>query len=160
MNEKIPLEMSTESIIFWSNINRDTFYVNASVWCRIWIMAKPTKPKIRLFRSVRRYFKAMGYYAPTHPKRNLQINRRNGLFIIVVIGMIPLVFGFFAFKAETPYEYSHTFYISITACTVVVNFVSLYYKLGSIPMLMRKYQGFIAKRKWGFFTLCDNFCGF
>lgn len=102
---------------------------------------------IKLFRAVRKYFKAMGFYAPPSPIQNCELNRKNMFYTFAMAGMFILVTGFFLFKATTIYEYSMSFYMSIAMITVPAYCVIFIYKMGSIEMLIEKYEEFIGKRK-------------
>lgn len=118
--------------------------LNESVWCRPPIMAT-----IKLFRSVRKYFKTMGFYAPSEPNQICPVNRRNGLYIFATAGMFIPLSSFFLFRANSAYEYCNSFCVSIIMIDMTVHFMVFLHKIGSIENLIEAYQKFIEKRKRG-----------
>lgn len=102
---------------------------------------------IKLFRSVRKYFDALGFHAPPQPNQNCELNLKNGYYIFAVAGMFFPIASFFLFKATSAYEYSVSFYLSVVMVTMTVYCVVLIYKMGSIAILIEKYGEFVGKRK-------------
>lgn len=112
---------------------------------------------ITLFCSVQKYFKAMGFYAPLQPNERCAINRENGFYTFATAGAIIPASGFLFFEAESAYEYSVTFYVSITMAMPTVAYIIFLYRMRSIINLIENFQVFIDKRKCGF-DFCDFFC--
>lgn len=104
-------------------------------------------PKIKLFLSVQKYFKAMGYYAPSQPEQICEFNRINGFYIFSVGGMLIPVLGFLFFKAESAYEYVNSFYIAITIIGMIFHFTAFLFNVGTVLNLIQKYQELTKKRK-------------
>lgn len=103
--------------------------------------------KIKLFYNVQKYFKALGFHAPLQPNKHCPVNRRNGFFMFTLAGMIIPTFGFLLFKAKSAFEYSNTFYISITLATAGVAYIIYLYRMKAIINLIENCQEFIEKRK-------------
>lgn len=102
---------------------------------------------LNLFCSVRKYFEALGFYAPPQPNQNCELNRKNLFYISSVTGLIFPVTGFLLFKATSAFEYSMCFYTCVTMLGMTVYCTVLIYKMGSIVKLIENYGEFIGKRK-------------
>lgn len=102
---------------------------------------------IKLFRSVQKYFEALGFHAPPQPNQNCKLNHKNGYYIFAVAGMFFPITAFLLFKATTAYEYSISFYLSVVMVTMTVYYVVLIYNMGSIIRLIENYEAFVGKRK-------------
>lgn len=102
---------------------------------------------LKLFRSVRKYFEALGFDAPPLPSQSCKVNRRNVFYMSTMTGIFFPVTGFLLFKATSAYEYSMSFYISIVMLGMTVYCTVFILKMGSIVMLIEKFEEFIGKRE-------------
>lgn len=102
---------------------------------------------IPLFRAVQKDFDALGLYAPPQRNQSCQFNRKNTFYILTEVEMCILTSALFIFNAKSAYEYTNSFYISITTLGVVVTLTVLLYKMRAIRNLIENYEQFIAKRK-------------
>lgn len=102
---------------------------------------------IKLFCSVRKYFEGLGFHAPPELNQNCEINHVNGYYIFAVAGMFFPITAYLLFRATSAYEFSVSFYLSVVMVTMTVYCVVLIYRMGSIVVLIEKYEEFIGKRK-------------
>lgn len=110
----------------------------------------PIMTTIKLFCNVHKYFKAMGFYAPSQPNVYCPVNRKNVFHMFAVTGSIIPPSGFLIFKAQSVYEYSNTFYVTVAMTTITVEYIVYFCKMRSIINLIEHFQDFIEKRKCGF----------
>lgn len=144
---------SYEHGVLFQQHSENPFYSFDSL--RILLQAKPITiwlPSImmnlKLFRTVQKYFVALGFYAPSQPNHICSFNRKNGFHFCTVTGMCISLAGFFCLKANSAYEYSISFYMLISVMAITVHFTVFLQKMGSIAKLIENYQEFIKKRKW------------
>lgn len=107
-----------------------------------------TKPNLRLFTAVQTYLSVLGFHSSSQPNQICAFTRTNGYHTCTLAGMIIPSMGFFIFKAQSAYDYSSTFFISITMISGLIYLTVVFYKMNSIRNLIVQYQEIIEKRKW------------
>lgn len=103
---------------------------------------------IKLFRAVRKYFEAMGFYPPLPPDPVCSLNRKNGFYFLAVTGQFVPIAAFIFLEAQTVYEYSNSFYMLITTIAMTNHFMVFFHRMGTIVKLIENYQKFIETREW------------
>lgn len=122
------------------------FISNKSVWLRPTTVAVAMK----LFTLTQAHFNKLGFYAPQPPNESCQLNYINGFYMLSQWAMLASVAGFLILKAKSSFEVSNNVYMMITSIGMIVQFTSLFYRMGSVKQLIRNYEEFIENRKCWF----------
>lgn len=104
---------------------------------------------MKLFRSVRKSYKAMGIY-PLQSNRNCSINRRNLFFSMSYFLLFASTMGYFLFESTDLIERSETLYVSLTELACINNFVITAWKMVNFHMFIDRIEEFIKKSKFRF----------
>lgn len=108
---------------------------------------------IKLFQSVQKFNKTMGLdilhqrqFSKNHLQFNLSAKLIKSLFFILsTMQLFISSTAFFLIKAQTSADYGISFYVSLTTFCVLINFVTVAWRMDNILTLINRYEKFIGK---------------
>lgn len=107
---------------------------------------------MKLFKSVRESYKAMGIY-PLQSDQNCTINLRNVFFSMSFFLLFASTMGYFLFKSTGLIERSETLYVSLTELACINNFIITAWKIVNLRIFIDQLEKFIEKSKFDNFLL-------
>lgn len=103
---------------------------------------------IKLFHSVQKYFRVMGFYTIAEPNKTCEFNYRNLFFILTLAGMSIPISGYVIFKENSVAEISAACYELITITALLTYFSVIFFQMGNIQNLIERFETFIENRKF------------
>lgn len=97
---------------------------------------------IKLFRYVRKIYRALGIYPPVKHGQN-PFNAKNSINSAFLILTSVSSFAYFLFEADSIDEYGKSFFASISNFELLVYFIVSFLKIHSISKLIRELEKFI-----------------
>ena len=102
--------------------------------------------RIKLFQSLRKYFRILGTFSPESDENHL-FNPRNVFVLICYIQMLLSVLAFTLFKATKVVEFGLNWYGYVTEVLCVFNILLLIYRMADISKLIKNCEDFIQFSK-------------
>lgn len=102
--------------------------------------------QIKLFQSAQKYIRRLGIY-PSQPNQSYSFNLKNAFSLSLLILMFIFRIAYFLYEAQTIAEHAQIFYLSVTEMALIVDFVTMCWKIGDILQLIEKFEQFIQKSK-------------
>lgn len=104
---------------------------------------------IKLFQSLKKYFKCMRIELPTDKSiQKCTFKPKNLLFLLIFVHVFLSSITFLLFKAKSAYDYGFSFYISVTEMLAITIYLSIIcFKIGDIVTLIQKNEEFIEMSK-------------
>lgn len=109
---------------------------------------------IQLFRFVQKCHQIVGIY-PSHPnQRRCSINPRNTIFLIASIQYAITTIAFFAFEANSMFDYGFGFFLLICILNITVNYLTFIWQLENMLDFIEMCEEFIEKSKYHLEIVC------
>lgn len=102
-------------------------------------MARPLK----LFRIVQKSYQMIGIF-PRQPNQIYPLNSTNVLYLYTMVQFIIVSSVYFLFKAERLDEFGLSFYVTLTATSILFYYVTNIHQIGNILKLIEKFEEFIG----------------
>lgn len=103
--------------------------------------------RIKLFHSVQKFNQTLGIH-PSRPDQRYSFNFSSAIVLLLIVLTFISSVAYFLYKAKTIEEHVQTFYISLTALCITIDFLTMCWKMTNILQLIEKYEEFIKKSKF------------
>lgn len=101
--------------------------------------------QIVLFSSVQKFNRII---YPFQPNQSYSFQLRTFLILLPVTVSFCSRAAYLLFEAHTIAEHAQAFYLIITDLCISIDFVTMYWQMGNVELLIEKYEKFIEKSRF------------